>query len=155
MEQMTMQERIDLLIKARREHPDRHELWWGMYSRLKSIDIPADMKQLLVEQWEAEQLREDLLNWDNLITEVLITGKFPEADEPIKAAQKSILPQVDPAHFNTDQQYMMHQWLKLQEEDKLRRQMERMQQNLQIRYDSGLSGTGPYTNQYNNGGQNK
>lgn len=55
---MTMDERIEALMKVRRERPDEHSLWRTHYNILLNLQIPESIKNKIREQWNAMVLQQ-------------------------------------------------------------------------------------------------
>lgn len=71
---MTMEERIEALLKVRKERPEEHSLWRTHYNQLLNLHIPDDIKQALREAWNEIELKEGLSKWDSSFTEAVING---------------------------------------------------------------------------------
>lgn len=72
-----MQERIDTLIKMRKEKPEHKDQWDLLKGRLLRL-IPEEKTHELRKAFELIELDEAVSDYDQLFHEVLITGKFTD-----------------------------------------------------------------------------
>lgn len=77
-EPMTMEARLEALIRYRRENPDKDVVCIELYNSLINIKTLSEKERTLIrETWTNELKRVALLYWDDLFTETVVTGKFP------------------------------------------------------------------------------
>lgn len=82
---MEMQERIDTLIKMRKEKPEAKDYWLRLAEALHAETglLTSEQAVHLKAEFKAIHQQEILNRWDDKFHEVVITGKFRNAfDDP-------------------------------------------------------------------------